>query len=227
MARSGRSIATRTSCAAATSGPRPAAVSKSSTPSAAGSRSLPVWDCRGACGRAANRRGFLMSSATRISRARRLPHAKAFMRPSAFPWCCTAKSSASWSSSASKSARRTTSCSRCCRASAIRSGCFTDAGARRTISIDSSRSRSTCCALSASTAISNGSIPRGSACSATPRQELLARPFVEFIHPDDRQASTHEASKTLDRGGAAALRESLPAQGRDHPLAVVDGDAVP
>ena len=112
MARSGRSIATRTSCAAATSGPRRAGsfAEFDAHQPRAHVRSA-AWDCRDACGRAASRRGFLMSSATRISRARRLPHAKAFTRRSAFPWCCTAKCSASWSSSASRSVRRTTSCS--------------------------------------------------------------------------------------------------------------------
>ena len=58
-------------------------------------------------------------------------------------------------------------------------------------------------------------------------QELLARPFIEFIHPDDRQASIARSVESLDRGGAASLRESLSSQGRNHPLAVVDGDAVP
>ena len=112
-----------------------------------------------------------MSSATRISRARRLPHARALHAAFGFPVVLHGEvlSVMEFFSLEIRPPGRRAALDAVERRQSDRA-VLTAAGARRTISIDSSHSRSTCCASSASTATSNGSTRRGSACSATPRR---------------------------------------------------------
>ena len=46
-------------------------------------------------------------------------------------------------------------------------------------------------------------------------EELLSRPYMEFVHPDDRERDAGEAAQKLSEGARARLfREPLPPQGR-------------
>ena len=76
--------------------------------------------------------------------------------------------------------------------------------ARRTSSIGSSRCRSTCCASPASTATSSGSTRRGSGTSAGSKQELLSRPYLELIHPDDLEATDAAAEPARRTAGTSS-----------------------
>ena len=44
--------------------------------------------------------------------------------------------------------------------------------------------------------------------------ELLSRPYMEFVHPDDRAATTGKQGELSARPGSRLFREPLPAQGR-------------
>ncbi len=52
--------------------------------------------------------------------------------------------------------------------------------------------------------------------------ELVSRPYLDLVHPDDRAATLAEAAEGVGREGAHLLRESIPAQGRNGALADVD-----
>ena len=57
--------------------------------------------------------------------------------------------------------------------------------------------------------------------------ELLSRPYMEFVHPDDREATVRSARSWRPGRRGHLLREPLSPQGRHAALAPVDLDAVP
>ena len=57
--------------------------------------------------------------------------------------------------------------------------------------------------------------------------ELMARPFAEFVHPDDRNVTGSEQQRLRLGGGGDGLREPLPGQGRLLPLALLARDLRP
>ena len=57
--------------------------------------------------------------------------------------------------------------------------------------------------------------------------ELLAEPYLSFIHPDDRERTAAESQQILTRYGHSHLRESVPLQGWIVQVAVMDRDSVP
>ena len=54
------------------------------------------------------------------------------------------------------------------------------------------------------------------------REELRARPYLDLVHPDDREATMAEAAKVRGRGERRPLREPLSVQGRLLPLALLE-----
>jgi PAS domain S-box-containing protein len=56
-------------------------------------------------------------------------------------------------------------------------------------------------------------------------REALARPFMEFVHPDDRERTEEEARRVVDGATALRVREPDCLQGRLLQIDRVDGDA--
>ena len=55
-----------------------------------------------------------------------------------------------------------------------------------------------------------------------PTEELLSRPYIEFVHPDDREASMREAEK-LDQGGGVGAFRSLGGDSQEEVLKSIFG----
>ena len=55
------------------------------------------------------------------------------------------------------------------------------------------------------------------------REELLSKPWLDFVHPDDREATIGAKSTIVNDAQLTAVREPLPVRGRLVQVAAVDG----
>ena len=104
--------------------------------------------------------------------------------------------------------------------------CTSSASGPTRNSTGSSRCRSTCSASPTSTATSSASTRRGSGCSASTSRRCWRQPFMDFVHPDDREATVGGARRADDRRARGRVREPVPRRDGIVPLAAVDGRAV-
>ena len=110
--------------------------------------------------------------------------------------------------------------------SAARSGCTSSGNGPARNSTGSSGCRWICSASPRSTAISCALNPAWQTVLGYSEEEMRASPFMDFVHPDDRDATIEAMSALHDRRTRHRFREPVPCEGRIVQVAAVDVGAV-